>query len=111
MRVSVGRRRGAPVSDCFLVPIKRNTGNSIRIAPAMTNASEGFQLPARSRKPVTFAGSVMPDTISPIPKINPAMSAVTICILSSSAEHMAHDKHGDEPGCHEGDGRRQRTHG
>ena len=41
----------------------------------MTKASEGSQRPATSRKPITLPGSVMPETMSPMPNTRPAAKA------------------------------------
>jgi hypothetical protein len=40
-------------------------------APPMTKASDGSQLPARSKKLMTLAGFDMPEMTMPRPKISP----------------------------------------
>lgn len=42
--------------------------------------SDGSQAPAKSRKPSTFAGSTMPESMRPRPKTKPAISAVKFFI-------------------------------
>ena len=43
--------------------------------PTITSARDGSQAPARSRKPSTLAGLLMPATMRPTPKMSPATSA------------------------------------
>src|ERR1043165_8800719 len=78
------------------------------MAPTMTNASEGAQAPARSRKPTTFEGSLMPETIRPRPNNRPAANALSTCI-AGSREKVADDEYRREAGRHEGDGGRSRA--
>jgi hypothetical protein len=41
------------------------------MAPSITNIKLGSQLPNKSRNPMTFAGFVIPEMMSPTPKIRP----------------------------------------
>src|SRR5262245_61797986 len=87
---------------------RRNPAAPTSTAPPITNASDGSQAPARSRKPMILDGSVIPDTISPAPKSRPMRNEVSAA-MSSSSQHVAHDEHGDDPRAHERGRRRERA--
>src|SRR5690554_5264885 len=65
----------------------------------MTKAREGSQVPARSRKFRTFAGSDMPETTRPAPNSRPR-ARLTKKDMSAS-DRVANDKDGDEGDGHE----------
>lgn len=58
----------------FLATVK--AAAPISTAPPMTNARDGSQAPAKSRKPMTFDGSVMPEMIRPKPNNRPTRKAL-----------------------------------
>src|SRR5690606_27164374 len=78
------------------------------MAPPITKASDGSQLPNRSRKPCTLPGSVMPERMRPRPNSRPTMKAESFCMAASS-DQVTDDEHGDEARAHEGQRGDQRT--
>jgi hypothetical protein len=50
---------------------KNIKGAENKIAPPITNISEGSQLSVILKKPMTFSGLVIPDIIKPMPNIIP----------------------------------------
>ena len=79
------------------------------IAPPITKANDGSQLPVRSRNPSTLPGLAMPETISPIPKSRPANKEINIVIIFSEFKDMAYQEYGEESSRHESDRRYERT--
>src|SRR5918994_7255902 len=69
--------------------ITRNAGMATNSAPTMTTAKVGSQSPATSRKPMTFWGFTIPETVNPSPKSVPENKATSI--LSISASFRARD--------------------
>src|SRR3712207_3783143 len=63
-------------------------------APPMTNASVGSHPPATSRKPITLAGFVIPETASPRPKRAPENRATRIFMLTPS-QSVTGKEHGE----------------
>ena len=91
---------------------RRASANATRltaIAPAMTNASDGSQFPARSRNPRTFAGFAMPETIKPESEHQTRDKGEERCHRWSDAYHVADDENGQEAGRHERKRRGQRA--
>src|SRR6056297_890147 len=78
------------------------------MAPPMTKARLGSQVPNRSRKFSTLAGLDMPGTIRPKPKIRPERSAKT-CFISAS-DQVTGDEDGDKGRRHERCGGDDRAH-
>ena len=69
----VGMRIAPPKKFTVRLFAKRNATIATKIAPPITKAKEGSQVPVMSRKPMTLAGFVMPAKMSPMPNINPTM--------------------------------------
>ena len=57
-------------ADIFL-PINKNAGILTTIAPPITKISDGSQFPKTFKKPMIFAGFVIPAITSPMPKRMP----------------------------------------
>ena len=74
----------------------------------MTKASDGSHAPARSRKPSTLAGSVMPERQRPSPNRSPTRRGVRGSSASPS-EQVAQDEDGRKARGHEGERRRERA--
>ena len=72
MRRVFGKFIAAPRKETVRLRAMANATAATEMAPAMTKASEGSQAPARSRNPKTLAGSAIPETMRPSPKITPA---------------------------------------
>src|SRR5215813_7336339 len=96
-----GNAIGVP-SQPDLRPLARaNAIAPIATAPTITNASEGSQAPARSRKPRTFAGFAILDTRRPNPKMSPAMNELSAYMIASRPEKVPHNEHRNEARSHE----------
>src|SRR5690606_3431584 len=74
-----------------------------RTAPPMTKAREGSQVPARSRKFNTFAGSDMPETTRPTPNRRPSARLMRND-MGSGSDNVADEEDSD-------DGRRHKDAG
>src|SRR5690606_18185831 len=110
--VARGRCIAPPRKLCvrFLAMAKANRPTAM--APPMTKASDGSQVPKRSRKPSTLAGSVMPERIRPRPKMRPTMnSRMRCCMSAASGEQVPDNKDHREAGPHEGQRGDQRAWG
>src|SRR5947207_2075933 len=70
--VLAGRWKSWPRRGCRRAPAIRNPMAATTKAPIMTRARLGSHSPAISRKPWTFAGSIMREMTSPSPKSRPA---------------------------------------
>src|SRR6516225_10059236 len=73
----------------------------------MTKARLGSHRPEMSRKFRTFAGSIMPETMSPLPNIKPTRSWAKMLI--STSDDVARDENGDAGRRHERAGRSERA--
>src|SRR5437867_161937 len=73
-----GRTIGVPSTVWVRFAARRKAGAPMAIAAAITKASDGSHFPARSRKPSTFAGLTMPDTMRPTPNTSPARNDVNV---------------------------------
>ena len=65
----------------ILLPINKNAGILTSIAPPITNISDGSQFPKTFKKPMTFAGFVIPAITSPIPKMIPLIKGIKIFFI------------------------------
>ena len=74
-----GIRIGPPSRATRRRRARANATSPMTSAPPITKASEGSKSPARSRKPSTLAGSVMPETHRPRPKTRPTARADDDC--------------------------------
>lgn len=72
----LGNCIGQPVSDCWRRRARVKGISAAAMPPPMTKASDGSQLPARSRKASTLAGLAMPASSRPRPNSRPARKAV-----------------------------------
>src|SRR5690554_8218659 len=79
------------------------------MAPPITNAREGSHRPAMSRKPSTFSGLAMPETIRPIPKTRPANSEANEYFMASGSDQVANNKDSNETGGHKAESGNQRA--
>src|SRR6056297_385062 len=87
-----------PVSDIVRL---RRTSQAIAIgimAPPMTNASVGSQLPKTSSQPCTLAVSVIPEISRPAPKKPPAMKAMRSRAMSDDPQKMTEEQDADPAG-------------
>ena len=91
-------RRAA--NGCAPSPGKGST--AVAMAPTITSASEGSQAPARSRKPMTLAGLVMPERSSP--SRTAARRRMTSTCACSTSQQMTQHKDRGEAGGHERQG-------
>src|SRR5688572_770890 len=104
---AVGRDIGTPSRLSLRRPARANPIAPTPIAPAITNARDGSQRPKMSRKPSTFAGFAMPETMRPMPKMRPARSDVKA--YTSAPQQVSHHVHGGESRGHEGERRDERA--
>src|SRR5690554_2314754 len=79
------------------------------MAPPMTNARDGSHNPAISRKPRTFSGLAIPDTIRPKPKTRPAKREAKENFMASGSEQVANDENADKAGRHKTQGGDERA--
>src|SRR5690606_11507405 len=108
--VRSGRANLSPNTGFVMRAWMRQAAAMTRTAPPMTKASVGSQLPNRSRKPRTRCGSVMPDTVRPIPKRNPeATGGRSLRVRDMSGSDKRHNEDGSDAGRHEGGGRHDRA--
>ena len=79
----VGKRIAPPKKLVVRFFAKRNATMATKIAPPITKARDGSHVPVMSRKPITFAGLVIPAKMSPMPKIKPTKKEdkVSICFF------------------------------
>src|ERR1700677_425605 len=110
-RRSISRLReisdAVPGTAAVRLPAMEKTTRPTAIAPPMTKASEGSQLPARSRNPSTLLCWIMPDRQRPVPKINPARNENAGIMSSSLTDDVTCNEHCYEAGQHEKRGRSQ----
>src|SRR6266567_486619 len=74
------------------------------MAVAMTKARLGSQSPRRSRKPITFAGLIICETVSPKPKSRPEASAANTEGMGSDSDRMTEQEARDHGSGHENRG-------
>ncbi len=82
----IGNCMGFPSSelDCWRAQVSGPMATPI--APTMTNAREGSQAPAKSRKASTFPGLAMPARSRPKPNSRPAMNALSLIMFKHPAD-------------------------
>src|SRR5260370_13330848 len=74
------------------------------MAVAMTNARLGSKSPSTSMKPMTFAGLIIWETVSPRPKSSPDASAAKKEAMRSESDQMTKDEAGNDGCRHERSG-------
>ncbi len=65
----------------FLFLNKKKNGALVKIAPIMTNISDGSHWPKKFKKPSTLAGLIIFDMANPTPNIIPLISDIILDIL------------------------------
>src|SRR5713226_4263571 len=78
-------------------------------APPMTKARLGSHAPARSRKPITFAGLIICEIVRPSPNTSPETRAARMAGMGSNPDDVPRDKHGNDGARHEESGRGERA--
>lgn len=81
MRVAVGQRMSPPKKSLVRRLAIANAPIATAMAPPMTKASDGSQVPAISRKPTTLAGFVIPEISKPNPKRAPTTNSLSRCFM------------------------------
>lgn len=76
--------------------MNRNVGIVTSSAPPITRIRVGSQLPAKSRKPTTFAGFAIPEMARPRPKIVPESKAAIIRDMATSLKDVVGKVHGED---------------
>jgi len=79
--VNVGRENVSHNIGFCLFLLKKNIGVVTNKAPPMTKISEGSHAPKIFKKPNTFSGLIMPDTVKPNPKIIPAIPEANLVFM------------------------------
>src|SRR3546814_3146062 len=105
-----GNENVSPNTGLAMLAWNRQATAMTSTAPPITKAGVGSQSPNTSRKPRTRCGSVIPDTVRPMPNRKPeASGGKSLRMSDMSGSNQRHDEHGGDACCHECSGRHHRT--